>query len=118
MQVVQLDALAFEFTPAQIAVLFNVQAQEVRDHCRDLWGIQGNRWSLEFDQAAVVIYRMARSPRKVKPERVLEKLQTRGLNNSVILSHELVARARQAIQDDREERRKAQLTIKQRSGSA
>ena len=106
MLVAQLDGDVFEFTPQQIAKLFRVEACDVREHCRELWpGRRGQgQWSLEFDQAAIVIYRMARRTRKLDPRTVLEDLKASGLTGGAIKAHHNVTRAHRAILVDRDRR--------------
>ena len=104
MIVAQLEVLQFEFTPQQIAKLFHVVPEDVRKNCRALWPAQEGQWSLEFDQAAVVIYRMARGCRKLDPAVLIADLHRRGLTGDMVREHPNVARAQKAILVDRDRR--------------
>lgn len=106
--VVQLDPTLFEYKPRDIAMLIGINVGQVRHYCHQLWPEWEGSYLMDFDQAVVLIYRIARDARKLPNRAALfEKLKQDGVvNEQFPKQNEKVERGLRAIQVDRECRKK------------
>ncbi len=102
--VAQLDLTLFEYKPRDIAALMGINVGQVRHYCHQVWPEwEGGQYLMEFDQAVVLIYRIARDARKL-PDRaaLFERLKQDGAVDEMRpKQNERVVRGLKAIQAHR-----------------
>lgn len=78
--VIQLDPLAFDYRPPDIAFLMKINVELVRHHARILWPEWKGQYVMDIDQAAVLIYRACRGARNIPSrEEMFDQLQAAGV---------------------------------------
>ena len=104
--VVQLDTSMFDYRPADIAAILNITVQQARHYCNDLWPSWPGQYLMDFDHAAILLYRICRGARKM-PSRsaMFERLMRAGVVGETFPEGDpRVQRAMKAIAGDREQR--------------
>lgn len=105
--VAQLDADQFDYRPREIAQLLDLNPDHMRFYCRALWPKWEGHYLLDFEQTAVLIYRICSGSRKLpSSDALFAQLKNAGIIGPQF-PHDcpLVAAARRAILLDKERRR-------------